>query len=140
MRLYEEKFPSLMFVTTFHLNSTQQPLMDCVDHQVDFKTSKDGSESLSKVLSRTYPQSIFAIRTLYIQEIVSRYQRSSDDRKKNRKNDRRRKIGPFKIRPRLYHTLILIFVLTLCDHDGSNPIADDVGDSSRLTHEFVDAK
>jgi hypothetical protein len=77
IRLYEEKFPIVIMNTTFHLNTTQQPLMDYVDHQVDFKSSKDRNESLSKVLSQTYPQNIFAIRKLYIREIIRRYHEAS---------------------------------------------------------------
>ena len=78
IELYEDKFPTVTIATNFHLTATQRPLMDFVDHQLDFKGSKDGSESLSKVLSQTYPQNIFAIRKLYLQEIVNRYHVSAN--------------------------------------------------------------
>jgi hypothetical protein len=82
IELYEDKFPTVTIATTFHLAATQRPLMDYVDHQVDFKSSKDGAESLSKVLSQTYPQNIFAIRRLYLQEIVNRYHISAESARK----------------------------------------------------------
>ena len=78
IRLYEEKIPSVLMATTFHLNSTQQPLMDYIDHQVDFKTDGEGLESLSKTLSHTYPQNIFKIRRLYMSEIILRYHIAAD--------------------------------------------------------------
>jgi hypothetical protein len=82
IRFYEEKIPHVMMATTFHLSATQQPLMEYVDHQVDFKADKSGMESLSKVLSRTYPQNIFKIRKLYMNEILIRYHLAADAARK----------------------------------------------------------
>ncbi|MGC4022872.1 MAG: hypothetical protein QM734_13455 [Cyclobacteriaceae bacterium] len=71
---YQENIPSLVSSTEIFLTSSRNPLVDVLDHELNFESKEKLSESISTTMSRLYPQNILMSRKGFIDEILSRYQ------------------------------------------------------------------